>query len=835
MTTSKIRYSFAASVSLVAISSLMTSNMAWAQQAPDEIIVTARKKEETLLDAPIAISAFGELELQEAGFESIIDISKAAPGLFIEEFNDTVGRVNSTPRFRGVFLSTGNRLQQTATVFLDGVYMSGGIETIGVNELERVEIIKGPQSALFGRNTFAGAINYVTKDPSDDFAATIDATAATRGEYRISAGVEGPIGGGLSYRLAGYYEDVNGHYTNTATGDANGTRLGDESQWNVNGALLYEPNDDFRIKVRGSYREIDDGAVAAISTTGARQHNFGGFLIRNGLADLNDSIAPAPNDGNTEVDGSRGESVFRGTILAPDAADIGLNSGADVVQAMQAALLGDGRYNAATNALSTYSYNPFNTNSFGLKLDEIRFSADAEWQISDDIQFNFLAGYAQEKRGNWGDFDQTRDFSFTSFTANEIEDFSLEGRFSGTLLDDKLFWKVGASYVDIQIESNSATINNFGPLIIFGAAFENERNVTGAQTLGIFGSLDYELSDKFSLTLEGRYQEDEIQEDGVNAGLPEAISPATITSFLPRGTLRYQPSDASTLYVTYSEGNLPGGFNPQVGELNATQLAELQSVAPGTGITFGEETLKNYEFGWKQSFADNAGAFNLAAFYMRRSDEIFRSLATVATPGAGSPVRTVAFNANGATTDIYGLELDAFLSVNDNLDLRASFAYVDSTIASFPVGSLAGDYSDIFGPAASVEGSVAPRFPPITGSVGATWEQPIDGFGGFDTWYTRGDIYYTGNYWDSNANVAEQDVAVDGNFRTGIRNDNMSVELFVKNAFNEDAAAAAFNFADLSFNNRTRAGGFFDFFREGATVALRDKRQFGVRASYTFR
>ena len=823
-----------ASTSILALTGLLAADVAYAQTS-DEIIVTARKKEETLLDAPLAVSVFGEVELEESGLVDIIDISKAAPGLFIEEFNQTTARVNSTPRFRGVFLSTDNRLQQTATVFLDGIYMAGGISTIGVNELERVEIIKGPQSALFGRNTFAGAINYVTKDPSDEFEAKIDVTAATRGEYRVSAGIEGPISEGLSYRVAGYYEDVDGHYDNNASGDANGTRLGDESQWNINGSLMFEPSDDFRLKLRGSYREIDDGVSAAVNTTGVTFHNFGGFLINNGLADLGDGIAPAPNDGNVELDGTRGESVFRGTITSPDESTIGLNSGFDVISAMRAAIQGDGRFTAATNALSTYKYNPFNTDEFGLKLDELRFSADAEWNISDNVQFNFLAGYAKEERGFWFDFDQTRDFSFSAFAAGEIEDYTIEGRFSGSALDDKLLWKVGASYVDIEIAGNSATINNFGRTIVFGAAFENERNVTGAQTFGLFGSLDYEISDKWNVTLEGRYQEDEIQEDGVNAGLPEAISPATISNFLPRGTLRYQPNDDATFYATYSEGNLPGGFNPEIAELSSAQLTELQASVPGSKITFDEEALKNYEFGWKQQIADGQGGFNLAAFYMQRSDEIYRTIQQVtAVPGSPNDFRTVSFNANGATTDIFGVEIDGVFTVSDNLDLRGSFAYVDSTIKSYPSDALAGDFTDIFGPNANVEGQTAPRFPPITASLGATWEQPTE-VGMFDTWYTRGDIFYTGNYWDSNANVAEQDVAVDGNLRTGLRGDNLGIELFVTNLFNENAPAAAFNFADLSLANRTQPGGFFDFGREGATVALRDKRQFGVRANYTFK
>jgi len=816
------------STSVAALMAVSVAVPAAYAQAPDEIIVTARKKEETLLDAPIAITAFGELELEEAGFVDIIDISKATPGLFIEEINQAAARVNTTPRFRGVFLSTGNRLQQTATVFLDGIYMSGGIQTLGVNELQRVEVIKGPQSALFGRNTFAGAINYITKDPSDEFRADIDLTAATRGEYRLSAGVEGPIVEGISYRIGGTFDTNNGHYDNLAV---DGTRLGDEEQWSVNGSLLFEPTDSVRVKLRGSYREIDDGAPAVQETTGVTFHNFGGFLETNGVADLNNSVVPRPNGS------PRSESVFRGTIVAPDESTIGLNSGFDTITTMRNAISGDGRFNPATNALASYTYNPFNTDTWGLKLDSLRLSANAEFDVSEDITFTLLGGYNEENYGYFSDFDMTRDLSFSSFIASEIEDFTVEGRLAGNLLDDKLGWTLGASLTDIQIAGNSATINLFGPTIVFGAAFANSRNVTGAETLGIFGSLDYEFNDKWSVTLEGRYQEDEIQEDGVNAGLPEAISPATITNFLPRGTIRFEPSDSSTLYLTYSEGNLPGGFNPEVGELNPTDLQTLLAAAPDAGITFGEETLKNYEFGWKQSVADGAGSFNLAAFYMQRGDEIFRTIELIAETDPNTPntTRTVSFNSNGATTDIYGIEIDGAWNVNDNLSLQGSFAYVDAKIDSFPAGAGTGDFGDIFGDAADVAGQVAPRFPPYSGSIGATWEQPFDGISGFDSWFMRGDLYYTGNYWDSNANVAEVEDSVDSNFRAGIRGENVGLEFFVTNLFDEDAPAAAFNFADLSFANRTQPGGFFDFGREGAQVALRDKRQVGVRANYTFR
>ena len=121
-------------------------------------------------------------------------------------------------------------------------------------------------------------------------------------------------------------------------------------------------------------------------------------------------------------------------------------------------------------------------------------------------------------------------------------------------------------------------------------------------------------------------------------------------------------------------------------------------------------------------------------------------------------------------------------------------------------------------------------------SLGTNYEDDIDAFGGlFETWYLRGDVYFTGDYFDSNANVTSVPEATEVNLRVGLRGESVNVELFATNLFNEDAPTTAFNFADLSFGTRTRPGGFLNFGREGDRVALRDKRQFGLKLKYTFK
>jgi len=698
-------------------------------QSNDEIIVTARKSESSLQDTPLAITALGNAELEDAAFENIIEVSKAAPGLFIESINGTNARVDTSPRFRGITFDSSSPLQRTASIFIDGTLVTGEVNALSNQEIERVEIIKGPQSALFGRNTFSGAINYVTKAPANEFGGELSLLAATRNEFRGSASIEGPIlGDTLTGRITGSYDFDGGHYSNIAEPDQD---MGEETTWALSAVTEFKPNDNFRMRLRGSYSRDRDGPAAIARVAGFTEHNFGGFAL--------------PGGGVTE-------RAFRGTIRTPDESEIGTS---------------------ATPA-----------------------------EYSEDEFFVFT------------DFDATPTFGFNTTGGRAVDDFSIEARLSGSALSDKLDWSFGGNYLDIDIMGVGGFFD--GLLGFWFPGVFADPSSTGAKTFGVFGTLDYQLSDEFTVILEGRYQEDEI----ADASLP-GVSPGTFKKFLPRVLLQYEPSDATTFYANYSVGNLPGGFNPEVGELDAVQLAELAAENPGVTTTFREEKLENYELGWKQSMLDGQAAFNLAAFYMVRSDQIFSGFQLVTdtnpAPGSTNPFRTVAFTDNGATTNIKGFELDGTWNMSDYMTLQGSLAWVDAKIDSFPDGTNAGDFTAVFGPDASVQGQRAPRFPEWSGSLSGTYERPISGslFGSDASWYTRGDLFYTGEFYDENTNLAEAPSAVDVNLRTGIRRDNVRFELFVTNLFEEDAPTGANNIADTSSAVRFGSG-FFDFSQERA-------------------
>ncbi len=822
---------------ILALTAPCVSFPAYADLVLEEIVVTARKRAETIQDAPLAVSAFGQLELEQGGFDSILDISKATPGLFIEKFNSGVNnnaRVNTTPRFRGIFLDTGDRLRQTATVFLDGVAISGGIQSIGVNELQLIEITKGPQSALYGRNTFSGAINYITKDPGDEFAGEAELTVASRGEYRLAAGIEGPISSNVKYRIGVRADDIEGHHDNFAVP---GETLGDESQWNINGTLYFEPSEDLTIKTRLSYRELDDGASAITGGAfGPATHNFGGFILdASCTANRADSVIPSSNSQCVPGVGGRSNSIFRGTITGDGIPlnEIGINTGIERIENWRQVISSDPRFNASANAFANdFTFSPFEKDDFGLDLEETRLSLKLDYDINDDMTFTLLSGYSEESYGLFAELDQTPDDSFTTYVANEIEDFSIETRLQGS--SGKFNWAVGASYVDVEIASLGGTISNLFFPIAFGDSFRATPRVTGAETVGVFASVDYSFTDQFSLTLEGRHQKDTIIDETVNENVP-GLSPAEITNFLPRATLRWQPSDDTTVYATYSEGNLPGGFNPEVAELDQAALDDVLSRSPGAANTFGEEKLENYELGWKQTLWDGRASFNLAAFYMERSDEIFQAIETAPDnrPGAANPRRTVIFSSNGATTDIYGFELDFSVAAAESLTLGGSLAYIDAEVSSFPDGGGTDRFGLVFGPNVNPAGQEAPKFPSLTASMNATYEKDVKTLG-FDQFFFRGDFFYTGEYYTSNANLTEVDSAFDVNLRTGLRNERFDIELFVTNLFDENTPASAQTFADTSFDVRLAPGGFFNFNGIGNRLGLRDKRQVGVRAKYNF-
>jgi len=268
-----------ATTGLAAATMLTPATPTFAQQgALEEIVVTARKREERLQDIPITVTAFTSDAIGKLGIRNPFDLAAMTPGLTYENIGFRSGEKAT---IRGLTTPSTIASQQKASVFIDGIYVAGAYSSQALSNLERVEVLKGPQSAFFGRSTFAGAINYVTQDPTDEVSGRISAQAATLGEVEISGTVGGPlVGDKLLGQITGYYFDFNGpdHWTNVPDGHPNGS----QKTKNGSGKLILNASDDVRITLRTAYNDDRDGHLTAVFLDPALRN--GRFVKPNGQA-----------------------------------------------------------------------------------------------------------------------------------------------------------------------------------------------------------------------------------------------------------------------------------------------------------------------------------------------------------------------------------------------------------------------------------------------------------------------------------------------------------------------------------------------------------------------
>ena len=828
----------ALAVSAALATSLQVST-AFAQESEsmlEEVMVTARKREESLAETPIAITAISAAEIQAGAFKSLVDVQKTAPGLFVETMNNENARTVLMPRFRGVTFDASSPLQRTSSVFVDGLIVSSGLHSLPITQVERIEVIKGPQSALFGRNTYSGAINIITRRPGDELKGGIEVDYGAKSKGSTTGYIEGPITSNLGARATFSYTDKEGHYDNAFV---EGQRLGDEETLAYGLMLDFNPTEDLNIMVRASSYEDDDGP--------------GAYAVVGGLAEHNFCAEPTPAINSFSCFFVNGlESAYKGSVNIPSA--IGASSSADVFSKATgqlrdasgnwAGLAGDGYA-----PIGDHSFDDLSHNGFGKSGDGERFGAIVSWDMTDSLNLNLAYGKNEDDYVLFHDFDAAGAFGFHVYNARVTEDETFEVRLSGT--SDRFNWSIGATQVEMSSKAHGGFYDQyFGDFSgSAGYWFADIRNpdtafsLIEADTTGIFASVDFSITDKLDLTLEVRRQEDEINDPNVNAAAGKNIAPAEFKSTLPRVVLKYQLNDNHMLYANYSEGTLPGGFNPEVASKLTTpeQISTFNADTPGIGETYEEETLKNYEAGWKYSSSDGRLAMNLAVFHMERSDQVYSGFGVIPadvscsgdTDGDGVPnteTCTVAFSGNGTSSDIDGLEIDFNYRVIDSLLLQAAVGYTKAEISDFPANGDCGDFNDVFGPGLSCAGQQAARYPEWIGSLIATYD--------FDTSmggaYVRGEYFYTGSYYDEVTNLTKIPDATEVNVRVGLRMDNgISLEAYVSNLTDEDAPTGGNNIADTSKYVRDTTFAY-NFAVESVHIHMRDQREAGVRLRWDF-
>jgi iron complex outermembrane receptor protein len=233
--------------------------------AGGDIYVTAQGRTQILQDVPIAVSAINAESMQNSGATDIRQLNQLAPSLLV---SSTGTEANGSARIRGIGTVGDNPgLESSVAVFIDGVYRSrSGIGLNELGEIERVEVLRGPQGTLFGRNASAGLLNIVSKKPNlTEMEGFVEATYGNFNNMRLSGGITGPLGGsGLGFRLDGVWNQRDGYYKVINAASGTEKRVNDRDRYFVRGQLLYEPSDSIEVRLIGDYSRRNESCCGAV-------------------------------------------------------------------------------------------------------------------------------------------------------------------------------------------------------------------------------------------------------------------------------------------------------------------------------------------------------------------------------------------------------------------------------------------------------------------------------------------------------------------------------------------------------------------------------------------
>ncbi|USQ97324.1 TonB-dependent receptor [Caulobacter sp. RL271] len=245
-----------------------------------EIVVTATKREQTLQDVPISVAVTGQQTIERAQVRDLIDLQSVVPSLKVTQFNAT-GQTNFV--IRGFGNGNGNDgIESSVGVFIDGVYRSRSAAALDdLPEIERIEVLRGPQSTLFGKNVSAGAISIVTKKPQFETGGKIEATVGNYNTRQIKGTFTGPLSDTLAVRLSGSLNKRDGFFTNLTTG----SDVNDRDRWSVRGDVLWEPTDKTSVRIIADYNKINETCCAVSSILNGPATLVIGSILKKPISD----------------------------------------------------------------------------------------------------------------------------------------------------------------------------------------------------------------------------------------------------------------------------------------------------------------------------------------------------------------------------------------------------------------------------------------------------------------------------------------------------------------------------------------------------------------------
>ena len=585
-----------------------------AVESLEEIVVTARKREESLQDIPVTISVIGQDVIQEAGVNDLYDLFGLVAGVDFEDPNGD--RNGANPAIRGV-QAGGNGAGITnrrANSFIDGLPLTGQQGTIRFIDTQAVEFYSGPQSAAFGRATFAGAINYVTRDPGEEFDGSINAQTSSLGRNQISASISGPINDRLGYTLDGEISRNQGPDDFETT---EGFDVGRQETNFISGKLVWDISDRVSAEFRYLNGKTDDSqgtrfivdptritgdpdaTIADICSNVGELANGRQFLIGEIDCDFGDGSVLIPT--NTQLENIL-PTEFLNHLVAEDGRRVTIQN-QDGTTTETVALRQD-QVDDLTALAESYTI-PGGPEIFN---NRQRVSAEFTFDVGDGL-LQVLGFWGQEDSVSFTDADLGTDtlvFDVPEFNADGV----LEGDFGFTAMGmgvtvnhmanpnqvveryiearyvspdaQRLRWSVGASLSNYDVnqlnfdqfaavrdpsilEDNQFTDGVIDPTLVTNEALDN---------FGVFFNLTYDLTERTTLAFEGRFDDDTITNDNILAqqflndvGENDIVQfgevDTTSRNFLPRISLTHAFTDTLTAYAQAAIGVSAGGSNPE--------------------------------------------------------------------------------------------------------------------------------------------------------------------------------------------------------------------------------------------------------------------------------
>jgi iron complex outermembrane recepter protein len=832
----KFRNALLAAVSIFTIFGLPSS--AFAEEAEDEllpkaevtsdprtIIVTARRREEALQDVPLAINAYNAEQIERERIRRVEDLTRLIAGLTY----DVGAFPNDTrPALRGMQAERG---RPSVAILLDGQDLSGenlaiagGSAALEMNlfDLERVEIVKGPQVTLYGRNAFAGAINYISKAPSFDFGARVNAETATGSLVAVSGSITGPIIKDiLAFRLNANYRDSDGYYQVPGTGD----KVGAQNSKGIAASLLLTPTAG--LKISGRYQYSEDRA----------SDNPTAFIKSN-------TRVPVPSGTFSPFPG--------GPVSACPASLTGV-SPAIFNSCTRATFIGD------ENGLQM-GRNPLTGQPpFGMRMSQNLASADITWDTGSIGTFHYQFGWLKntsliEQDGDFTDGPAPPGFVLSLQSIQDLQyrnkhtDHTLVWSYDNdwlTLLAGAQFFKETSSLRNsTQFFLRSATSPLGGPPFnINRAPVANFPfpSVTSRRTEyeGYFGAIGIEPFKGFRLRAEGRYNKDRIayvttgwrlqdislqrltpvcpspfpQGQAFNPNLPAFIpqpAPGTVVAcpqatalkyskFTPRFTADYKITDDVMVYASYAKGFKPGGANTN-------------EITTFTDQTFLPERVATIEAGIKSTFFDKRLMLNLDAYRNRYRDQQIGIQRTAS--GAGNVIVSTAGIINAGKVNIWGIEADMSVRIIDPFTFSLNYAYTDTNYSSYVQGprpgSIAADFTACgvpFGQTSSdqnraeagnvcgdLSGNQVPKSPKHALNLSGLYRQDI---GNAMVFFEGTASYRSSRFVDDNNNVTLPSYWL-ASAKVGAELGNYSITVYVDNLFNNKKITSAQRVIDLA-------------------------------------